>query len=659
MTRLHSTSPSVAAGGSRVARLAGGLWRCALVLSLTACGSGGGGGSSSDGGSSTPTPPVLSGVAATGAPLGGASVTVLDASGATVGTGTTHPTDGSYKITLSAQSPQAPLLIEVRGLSALGDLVLLHSAVPKTAGTMVANVSPLTEGLLAMTMGAMPAAVFKDIPGNSAAVGLIPTQLTAASDFLKTLVKTNISDAKITDATTLDLLGDATFAANKGPQDLLIEALRADLGTSTSGVPQLVLANKLNPGAPAEVVVDLAVLKTELAKGTLATPLNAVTSTLKATSGASTVLPNAALLDELGAALNKMLAQGLSASAISTHSLLTAFTINDSRDKVSMALYFADLAAKNYQLGRFQIVACLDDVLSSGNCTRLQVSAPVTDSTGKVLDIFQTTVNYLKSTTAGVPSWRLYGNGRNLEFNVHPMAVATFGGDGALQSGSTVNPRAGVQLDLQAQTLDAPITGALESGVVQTPNGFAIAMAYCARPRMCITSVPGSTSTTATGQASDFALLQDSVGWIGGADAQRSAKYSTTFTQTGGTAKTQTAYLRAAVPINPATSRFPMIDDLATTPLLGRNLVTGRKYSWAKWAAANPDMRMLGIRLVQGTNPATPSLRELKLALPVSTEQTLGASILPGGVTPTVSELWLTAADSQGRRYYSRFALSY
>ena len=34
-------------------------------------------------------------------------------------------------------------------------------------------------------------------------------------------------------------------------------------------------------------------------------------------------------------------------------------------------------------------------------------------------------------------------------------------------------------------------------------------------------------------------------------------------------------------------------------------------------------------------------------------------SILPGGVTPTVSELWLTAADSQGRRYYSRFALSY
>lgn len=663
MTRHLPPPSTVIAPSTSASPRAGRRWRHVLALSLVAllnaCGSGGGGSSDSGSGSTPATPPVLSGVAATGAPLGNASVTVLDASGASVGTGSTHPTDGSYKITLSKTSPQMPLLIEVRGLSAQGDMVLLHSAAPKLAATMVANVSPLSEGLLAMSMGASPAAVFKDVAGNATAVGLLSTQLTAASDFFKTLVKTNITDAKITDATTLDLLGDASFAANKGPQDLLVEAVRVDLVTTAAGALQLHLANKLNPGAPAEVVVDLATLKTELAKGTLATPLNAVTSTLKATTGASTVLPNAALLDELGAALNKMLAQGLSASAISSHSLLSAFTVNDSRDKISMALYFADLAAKNYQLGRFQIVACLDDVLSSGNCTRLQVSATVTDSTGKVLDIFQTTVNYLKSTVAGVPSWRLYGNGRNLEFNVIPMAVATFGGDGALQSGTAVNPRAGVQLDLQGQTLDTPITGALESGVVQTPNGFAIAMAYCARPRMCITTVPGATSTTATGQATDFALLQDSVGWIGGADALRSAKYGTTFTQTGGTPKTQTAFLRAEVPINPATSRFPMIDDLGTTPLLGRNLVTGRKYAWTKWAAANPDMRMLGMKLVQGTNAATPSLRELKLALPVNTEQTLGASILPGGVTPTVSELWLVAADAQGRRFYSRFVLNY
>ncbi len=631
----------------------------AFLSALLACGGGGGGGSSADPGGST-TPLMISGVAASGAPLGSASVTVLDASGAQVGTGSTHPTDGSYRITLSNQSPKAPLLVEVRGFSAQGDMVLLHSAVPKTAAGMVANVSPLSEALLAMTLGEPPAGVFKDVAGHSAAVALIGTQLGAAADFLKTLIKTNIGDAKITDATTLDLLGDAGFTASKGPQDLLIEALRVDLGLSSAGTPQLVLANKLNPGAPAEVVLDLSLLKTELAKGSNGTPLNAVISTLKATSGAGTVLPNAASLDELGAALNKMLAQGLSASAISGHSLLSAFTINDSRDKTSMALYFADLASKNYQLGRFQLVACLDEVLSSGNCTRLQVSAAVTDSTGKVLDIFQTTVNYLKSTTAGVPSWRLYGNGRNLEFSVSPMAVATFGGDGALQSGSSANPRVGVQLDLQGQTVDPPIVGALDSGVVQTPNGFAIAMAYCARPRLCISKTPGATSTTATGQITDVALLQDSVGWIGGADALRAAKYSATFTQAGGTPKTQSAYLRAEVPSSPASSRFPMIDDLSSSSvLLGRQLVTGRKYSWAKWAAANPDMRMLSIRLVQGAGTATPTLREIKLALPVSTEQALGASILPGGVTPTLSELWLVAADAQGRRFHSRFVLNY
>ena len=654
---LHSSRPSTFL---RLLPAAGRWLSWSLAFALVACGGGGGGGSSgTDTGTGSTTPPVLSGVAATGAPLGSASVTVLDASGATVGTGSTHPTDGSYKITLGKQSPQAPLLVEVRGLNALGDMVLLHSAVPKTSASMVANVSPLSEALLALALGDAPGTVFNDVAGNSSAVALVGTQLAAASDFLKTLIKSNISDAKITDATTLDLLGDASFAANKGALDLLIEALRVDLGSSSAGAPQLLLANKLKPGAPVEVVVDLPALKAELAKGSSATPLNAVTSTLKATTGATTLLPNAASLDELPAAINKMLAQGLSASAISSHSLLSAFTVNDSRDKNSMALYFADLASKNQQLGRFQIVACLDDVFASGNCTRLQVSAYVTDSAGKVLDIFQTTVNYLKSTTAGVPSWRLYGNGRALEFNVIPMTVASFGGDGTLKSGTTVNPRAGVQLDLQGQTLDAPITSALDSGVVQTPNGFAIAMAYCARARMCITKVPGATSTTATGQATDYALLQDSVGWIGGADAQRSAKYSVSFTPPGSTARTQPAYLRAEVPVAPATSRFPMIDELATSALLGRQLSFGRKYSWAKWAAANPDMRMLSMRLVQATDPAAPSIREIKLALPVSTEQTLGPSVLPGGATPTTSELWLTAADSQGRRFQSRFVLNY
>ena len=57
--------------------------------------------------------------------------------------------------------------------------------------------------------------------------------------------------------------------------------------------------------APLRTIVGELALPS-LAKGTAATPLNAVTSTLKATSGASTVLPNAASLDELPAAINKV-----------------------------------------------------------------------------------------------------------------------------------------------------------------------------------------------------------------------------------------------------------------------------------------------------------------------------------------------------------------
>ena len=120
------------------------LYRLALVcltLCLASCGGGGGGGSDS---SKPATPPTLRGVAATGAPLVNATVSVVDGQGKSVGTATTHPTDGSYSLTLSSTSPAAPLFVQVRGMDATGAMQVLHSTVPTVSAAMVAHVTPLT-----------------------------------------------------------------------------------------------------------------------------------------------------------------------------------------------------------------------------------------------------------------------------------------------------------------------------------------------------------------------------------------------------------------------------------------------------------------------------------------------------------------------------------
>ncbi|OYU73622.1 MAG: hypothetical protein CFE45_36820, partial [Burkholderiales bacterium PBB5] len=91
-----------------------------LVSVLAACGGGGGGGQGggSSGGSTggggaatTPTPSTLSGVVAVGAPLGGAVVSVIDATGAAVATTTASATEGRYSLSLTT-TPAGPLLVQ-------------------------------------------------------------------------------------------------------------------------------------------------------------------------------------------------------------------------------------------------------------------------------------------------------------------------------------------------------------------------------------------------------------------------------------------------------------------------------------------------------------------------------------------------------------------
>lgn len=105
-----------------------------FAAAITACGGGGGG--------TAVSTPTLSGTAAVGAPLSGASITVFDAKGEAVGSGITG-SNGLFSITLSKVGT-APYLLKLTT-----DSVTLHAVHPEGA-TGEVNITPLSEALTAL-----------------------------------------------------------------------------------------------------------------------------------------------------------------------------------------------------------------------------------------------------------------------------------------------------------------------------------------------------------------------------------------------------------------------------------------------------------------------------------------------------------------------------
>ncbi len=625
-----------------------------LTLSLTACGGGGGGG-----GGTPPleTPPTLRGVAATGAPLVSAQVSVVDGQGKAVGSATTHAADGSYSLTLSTTSPAAPLFIQARGLDAAGTMQVLHSTVPTISAAMVGHVTPLTNAIVALSLGTEPAPVFAAASTSGSQLSQMATAVPAASTFLKTLVKTQISDLKITDATAFDPLADATFAANKGAHDLLIESVRIDLARSKLNVPLLQIGNKFIAAPTAEVVVELPTAQTELLKAS-GTPANAITSTLKAATSATTVLGTLSGLDDLGAALNQLIAQGRDVSTILSNTLVSGYDKHNGRSKADLAGILSTYTTGNRQFGRFQLLGCADDAPTAGNCAKVLVGAIISDSSGAIVDLFSDAVSYNKSATT-TNKWNLIGNGKKLAVAVYPLGYRALSADGTASTAVVPNPGVGLQIEIQSQSADPipgiPPTQLLSSATVQMPGGYSIPFGYCDRLLLCVSSTTGATNLIPTGGVGDIAIQRAAVGWIGGADSVRGARFIASYS-IGGATETRNAWLRADVLGDPAPTRFPTVDSVsANSPLSATSLQSGTLViNWAGWAAANPDLRIIEIkRVFTPSAGGIPTVLDTAVPLPPKTTVTLSNFYTPiGSIT---SELWIQAMDAQGRRFHTRY----
>jgi hypothetical protein len=180
----------------------------AAAAVLVACGGGGGGGVG--GGGSAPTS-SLSGVAAIGAPISGATITLKDVNGKT--TSVVADAAGEYSFA-DLSGFVAPFQITASGQ--MGDRQVVHHAiVSKISGAQTANISQLST---AATSLLVPSAAIGELSASQLA-GLTEASVQSAYDTIKTVLKP-LTDKMV--GSGFDPL-TTTFKANGEGADLLLD----------------------------------------------------------------------------------------------------------------------------------------------------------------------------------------------------------------------------------------------------------------------------------------------------------------------------------------------------------------------------------------------------------------------------------------------------
>ena len=160
----------------KISRFSAALFLAAMLATLAGCGSGGAGGSPAAtgstgtsgttgtttglGGTATGVTQTLTGTAATGAPLVGATVTVQDSSGKTA-TGTTA-TDGTFSINVSGGTP--PFMLVAVPTSGANLYSVLPAMDMTATGTQNVNITTITTLVMyELNSGQDPASMYKNL----------------------------------------------------------------------------------------------------------------------------------------------------------------------------------------------------------------------------------------------------------------------------------------------------------------------------------------------------------------------------------------------------------------------------------------------------------------------------------------------------------------
>ncbi len=222
-----------------------------LPLALTACGDGGG----SDG--NTPPPPstalTLTGTAATGSAIAGASIVVKCATGS--GSGTSG-TDGTFSI--SVDGGALPCALEMRPASGAN----LHSVATGSGSTAKANLTPLTELVVARLAGGDPGVWFAGFDASAASVATVAAITAAEASVTATLKRAGIDLSALGDLISVTLKAStstATGDAYDQALDQFAAALAAGgttLATFTTAITTAAAGTSTTASLPPELLLQ-------------------------------------------------------------------------------------------------------------------------------------------------------------------------------------------------------------------------------------------------------------------------------------------------------------------------------------------------------------------------------------------------------------------
>lgn len=221
----------------------------ALTLStafLAACGGGGGGTDSASG----TTNITLTGTAATGKAIAGATITAKCQTGTGVAT---TIADGTYSLVVTGG--KLPCLLQITNPA---DGSILHSVATGAGGTAIANLTPLTEMLTARVLGNEPAVFFAAFDAAALASSVTTATVKTAQTDVGSVLTGSVDTSALGDFIATPLKAATPDNLTGGDaQDKMLDALRVKLSGAQLTQVVTALAHTPNTADVKQLLVNL------------------------------------------------------------------------------------------------------------------------------------------------------------------------------------------------------------------------------------------------------------------------------------------------------------------------------------------------------------------------------------------------------------------